>query len=105
VDELIEVAGGEPVFPALRSAALAKDRIVQPEAVLEASPDAIVASWCGKKVQTARIAGRAGWSALPAVRDGHIYEIKSTYILQPGPAALTEGVQQMHRILCGVAGV
>jgi len=104
VDELVEVAGGTPLFPELRSAALAKDRIVSADAVRAAAPDAIVASWCGKKVRKERIAERPGWSGVPAVRDGHIYEIKSTYILQPGPASLTEGVRQLHAILCGVAG-
>jgi iron complex transport system substrate-binding protein len=105
VDELVEIAGGDPLFPALRTAALARDRIVQPEAVRRAAPDAIVASWCGKKVRRSRIAERPGWAEVPAVRGGHIYEIKSTYILQPGPAALTEGVRQLHAILCGVANV
>jgi iron complex transport system substrate-binding protein len=105
VDELVEVAGGNPLFPTLRTAALARDRIVQPEAVRQAAPDAIVASWCGKKVRKSRIAERPGWDQVPAVRDGHIYEIKSTYILQPGPAALTEGVRQLHAVLCGVADV
>jgi iron complex transport system substrate-binding protein len=104
VDELIEVAGGTPVFSQLRSAALANDRIVAPDAVREARPDVILASWCGKKVRKATIAGRPGWSVLPAVRDGHVYEIKSTYILQPGPASLTEGVRQIHALLARVVG-
>jgi iron complex transport system substrate-binding protein len=105
VDELIEIAGGAPVFH-LRHAALAKDRIVAPEAVRAARPDVIFASWCGKKVRAERIAARPGWrDDIPAVRNGHIYEIKSTYILQPGPASLTEGVRQMHSLLCGVVGV
>jgi iron complex transport system substrate-binding protein len=101
VDELIEIAGGDPIFPSLRSAALARDRIVQPDVVRQSAPDVIIASWCGKKVRPARIAGRPGWADIPAVRDGHIYEIKSTYILQPGPASLTEGVRQIHAILSG----
>ncbi|HYN07449.1 MAG TPA: cobalamin-binding protein [Vicinamibacterales bacterium] len=105
VDELAEVAGGETLFPEHRGAALAKDRIVSPDAVRDAAPDAIVASWCGKKVNKARIAGRPGWTDVPAVRDGHIYEIKSTYILQPGPASLTEGVRQLHSLLGRVVGV
>jgi iron complex transport system substrate-binding protein len=99
VEELVEIAGGDPVFPDLRHATLAKDRIVAAERVIEARPDIIVASWCGKKVQPARIAGRAGWDAIPAVRDGEIYEIKSTYILQPGPASLTDGVAQLRTII------
>ncbi len=85
-------------------ASLAKDRIVSPDVVRAAAPDAIIASWCGKKVNKARIAARPGWTDVPAVRDGHIYEIKSTYILQPGPASLTEGVKQLHWLIAGVAG-
>jgi iron complex transport system substrate-binding protein len=104
VDELVELAGGTPLFPHLRSAALAKDRIVTPDAVQDARPDVILASWCGKRVRKATIAGRPGWSTLPAVRDHRIYEIKSTYILQPGPAALTEGVRQIHALLAHVTG-
>jgi iron complex transport system substrate-binding protein len=104
VDELIEIAGGDTLFPEHRSAALAKDRIVSPERVRESAPEAIVASWCGKKVNKARIAGRPGWTDVPAVRDGHIYEIKSTYILQPGPASLTEGVAQLHSLIARVVG-
>jgi iron complex transport system substrate-binding protein len=100
VDELIETAGGEPLFPDLRAAALAKDRVVSPERVRRAEPDVILASWCGKKVRKATIAARPGWSEVPAVRHGHVYEIKSTYILQPGPASLTEGVRQIHYLLC-----
>ena len=96
VDELIEIAGGTCVFPELRTGALAKQRIVPPERVREAQPEVIFASWCGKKVRPERIAARPGWHDIPAVRDGHIYEIKSTYILQPGPASLTDGVWQLH---------
>jgi iron complex transport system substrate-binding protein len=102
VEELIEIAGGEPIFPELRHARLAKDRIVQPEEVVRRAPDVIVASWCGKAVKKERIAARAGWDAMPAVRAGRIHEIKSALILQPGPAALTDGVQQLHQILAGV---
>ena len=99
VEELIEIAGGKPVFPALRHARLAKDRIVTHEQVIEAAPDVIIGSWCGKPVRKEKIASRPGWDRIPAVRDGHIYEVKSTFILQPGPASLTEGVQQVHAIL------
>jgi iron complex transport system substrate-binding protein len=104
VDELIEIAGGAPIFPNLRSAALAKDRIVTSDAVRDARPDVILASWCGKKVQPDKILSRPGWSDIPAVRDRHVYEIKSTYILQPGPASLTDGVGQIHQILSAVVG-
>jgi iron complex transport system substrate-binding protein len=104
VDELVEIAGGTPLFPALRSTSLAKDRILTPTAVLAAGPEVILASWCGKKVRKATIAGRPGWDALDAVRARRIYEIKSTYILQPGPAALTEGVRHIHTLLARAIG-
>jgi iron complex transport system substrate-binding protein len=104
VDELVEIAGGQSVFPHLRDARLAKDRIVSSEQVIEAAPDVIVGSWCGKPVRPAKIAARPGWEGVPAVRNGHIYEVKSTYILQPGPAALTEGVQRLQQILASVSG-
>src|SRR6201999_4334417 len=84
VDELVDLAGGTCLFPALRSTSLAKDRILTPDAVRDTAPEVILASWCGKKVKKATITGRAGWADVPAVRAGHIYEIKSTYILQPG---------------------
>jgi iron complex transport system substrate-binding protein len=103
VEELIEIAGGDPVFPSLRRARLAKDRIVTSEQVVEAQPDVIIGSWCGKPVRKEKIAARPGWDRIPAVRHGHIYEVKSTYILQPGPASLTDGVRQIHRILKGWA--
>ena len=99
VEELTEIAGGDPIFPDLRHASLAKDRIVDPERVRAAKPDVIFASWCGKKVRPATITGRPGWSDVPAVKHGHIYEIKSTYILQPGPASLTDGVAKIHQPL------
>ncbi len=103
VEELIEIAGGQPVFPDLRYQHAAKGRIVEPGAVAAANPDVIVASWCGRKVSKEKIRDRVGWQAIGAVRNGHIYEVKSTYILQPGPAALTEGVRQLHAILARVA--
>jgi iron complex transport system substrate-binding protein len=103
VEELIEIAGGDPVFPDRRHARLAKDRIVTSEQVIAAAPDVIIGSWCGKPVRAEKIRARPGWEVIPAVRDGHIYEIKSTYILQPGPASLTDGVAQLHDILARVA--
>jgi iron complex transport system substrate-binding protein len=105
VEELVATAGGDPIFPHLATAGLAKDRIVQLDDVREAQPDVILASWCGKKVRKSTIAGRPGWADIPAVADGHVFEIKSTYILQPGPASLTEGVRQIHHLLCVAAGV
>jgi len=96
VSELIEAAGGEDVFAPLRGRAAARDRIVAPEAVVAAAPDLILASWCGKKVRIDEIRRRAGWDAIPAVRNGRIVEIKSPLILQPGPAALTDGLDAMR---------
>jgi iron complex transport system substrate-binding protein len=96
VEELVEVAGGEPVFPERRHAKLGKDRIVTSEQVIAAAPDVIIGSWCGKPLRPERIAARPGWEAIPAVRDAHVYEVKSALILQPGPAALTAGVRQLH---------
>ena len=103
VEELIEIAGGDPVFPQLRQHQSAKDRIVDPAAVISANPEVIIASWCGRKVSKDQIRQRAGWDSIDAIRAGHIYEVKSTYILQPGPASLTEGVRQLHAILARVA--
>ena len=95
----MEIAGGEPIFPELRDKRLAKDRIVQEDEVLRRKPDVILASWCGKKMKKSTIVSRAGWADLPAVQHDRIYEIPSTYILQPGPAALTEGVRLIHERL------
>ena len=92
VSELIEIAGGKEIFPELRHRQAAKDRIVSAEAVREFAPDVILASWCGKKVVPDRIRRRDGWDQIPAVRNGRIAEIKSAIILQPGPAALTDGL-------------
>lgn len=92
VSELIAVAGGDDVFPQLAQEKAAKDRIVAPDAVVAANPDVILASWCGKKVIPDKIRQRAGWDAIAAVRDNRIVEIKSPLILQPGPAALTDGL-------------
>jgi iron complex transport system substrate-binding protein len=104
VDELLQIAGGLPVFPQLRQQQSAKERIVDPATVTKANPEVIIASWCGRKVSKEKIRAREGWENIAAVRDGHIYEVKSTYILQPGPAALTEGVRQLHAILARAIG-
>lgn len=104
VEELIEIAGGQPIFPELRDKKNAPDRIVDPVEVVSRNPDVVIASWCGAKVNKKTIRSRPGWDEIAAVRNDHIYEIKSTYILQPGPAALTDGVQQLHAILARVAG-
>ena len=97
VEELIEIAGGEPIFPELRGRPLAKDRIVDPAEVVKRNPDLIIASWCGKKLQPDFIRRRPGWQEIAAVKYDRIREIKSAYILQPGPAALTEGLAQLRR--------
>ena len=98
-EELVTIAGGDPIFPELAHAGLARDRIVRSDQVVERAPDVIVGSWCGKPVRKERITSRPGWDAIPAVKNGQIYEVKSTFILQPGPAALTEGVTQLERII------
>jgi iron complex transport system substrate-binding protein len=105
VEELIEIAGGEPIFPELRDCGKAQDRVVNPAEVVSRDPDVVLASWCGKRVQIQKISSRPGWQSIAAVRNGHVYEIPSACILQPGPAALTEGVRQLHTILARVAGV
>ena len=101
VSELIAIAGGEDVFAKLSKQKSAKDRIVAPNAVIAAAPDVILASWCGKKVVPDKIRAREGWSAIPAVRDNRIVEIKSPLILQPGPAALTDGLDEIVKALWG----
>ena len=105
VEELIEIAGGEVIFPELRDCGKSKDRVVDPAAVAARDPEVIIASWCGMKVNIGEILSRPGWSTLSAVRSGHVYEIQSSLILQPGPAALTEGVRQIHALLAEVVGV
>jgi iron complex transport system substrate-binding protein len=92
VSELIEIAGGEDVLPDLRTQQAAKDRIVASDVVRNAAPDVILASWCGKKVVPDRIRKRPGWDTIPAVINDRVVEIKSPLILQPGPAALTDGL-------------
>ena len=104
VEELIAIAGGEPLFPELQDAGGAAQRILAPEAVGARDPEVILGSWCGKKVRKQTIRERPGWGETAAVRAGHIYEIKSTYILQPGPAALTEGVRQLHWLIAHALG-
>ena len=92
VSELIEIAGGQEAFPAKSDEPAAPNRIVTSDQVIAAAPDVILASWCGKKVRPEKIAARPGWDMIPAVRHGRIVEIKSPLILQPGPAALTDGL-------------
>lgn len=92
VSELVQIAGGLDVFAEHAEQAAAPDRIVTPEQVIAAAPEVILASWCGKKVRPEKIAARSGWHKIPAVQHGRIFEIKSPLILQPGPAALTDGL-------------
>jgi iron complex transport system substrate-binding protein len=99
VSELIEAAGGIEVFPALAKQKNAKDRIVVAAQVIAAQPDIIVGSWCGKKFAPARLAARPGFAQIPAVATGFLREIKSTLILQPGPAALTDGLDALVAIV------
>lgn len=99
VEELMETAGGECVSPDLRKHQSAKNRIVNPADVITKDPEVIIGSWCGRAVKKEWIRKRAGWDQISAVRNNHIYEVKSAYILQPGPAALTERSRQLHAIL------
>jgi len=99
VEELVTIAGADPIFPELARCGLAKDRIVDPAEVAGRDPEVIFASWCGKRMKKSTIQRRPGWDSVAAVRDDRIFEIKSTYILQPGPAALTDGVAQIHERL------
>ncbi len=97
VGELVEIAGGENCFAELAAMPLGRDRIIaDPLEVVRRSPDIIFGSWCGKKFRPASVAARPGWAAVPAVRDGELHEVKSAIILQPGPAALTDGLRELH---------
>jgi iron complex transport system substrate-binding protein len=100
VSELVGIAGGDDVFPELAVQAMGKDRIIaDPLEIARREPDIIVGSWCGKKFRPEKVAARPGWEGVAAVRDQQLFEIKSCDILQPGPAALTDGVEQLHRIV------
>jgi len=100
VSELIGMAGGEDCFPELARQSLGRDRIIaDPLEVARRAPDIILGSWCGKKFQPGQVAERPGWSQIPAVRTGFVREIKSALILQPGPAALTDGVAAIQAII------
>jgi iron complex transport system substrate-binding protein len=100
VSELIEIAGGSDIFPQRAAGSLAKDRIVaDPQEVVRADPDIIIGSWCGKKFRPERVAARPGWEEVNAVKRGELHEIKSPIILQPGPAALTDGLDALHAIV------
>jgi iron complex transport system substrate-binding protein len=99
VSELLALAGGDDVFAELSVQSLGKNRVIaDPLAPVQRAPDLIIGSWCGKKFRPERVASRPGWAEVPAVRDGRLHEIKSPDILQPGPAALTDGLEQLHRL-------
>ena len=99
VSELIGIAGGEDVFAELGRMRMGRDRVIaDPAEPPRRAPDLVVGSWCGKKFRPERVAARPGWAEVPAVRDGQLHEIKSCDILQPGPAALTDGLEQLHRL-------
>ncbi|MCG8669444.1 MAG: cobalamin-binding protein [Pseudomonadales bacterium] len=100
VSELIEIAGGKDCFPELAKEPGAKQRIIaDPSKVIERQPDIIIGSWCGRKFRPEQVKERADWLSIPAVKENHIYEVKSADILQPGPAALTDGLTQLHDII------
>jgi len=103
VSELVEIAGGEDVFADQSRSQAASGRVIaDPGLVIERNPEVILGSWCGKKFRPERVAARPGWQAIAAVRAGRLYEIKSADILQPGPAALTDGVRRIHELLAGL---
>jgi iron complex transport system substrate-binding protein len=99
VSELVTVAGGDDVFPELAVQSMGRDRVIADAlAPARRAPNIIIGSWCGKKFRPEKVAARAGWAEVPAVRDGELHEIKSCDILQPGPAALTDGLEKLHAI-------
>ena len=100
VAELVRIAGGDDIFPERAAEPLAKARILADgDEVVRRAPDIVIGSWCGKKFQPGKVAARPGWDAIPAVRDGELHEVKSPLILQPGPAALTDGVAAIAAIV------
>lgn len=100
VSELIAIAGGDDIFPERATEPLAKNRILEdPHEVVRRQPDIIIGSWCGKKFRSGKVAARPGWAEIPAVANGDLYEVKSSLILQPGPAALTDGLRALRDII------
>jgi iron complex transport system substrate-binding protein len=100
VSEVVGIAGGDDIFPERAACAMGRDRILaDPLEVARRAPDIIIGSWCGKKFRPERVAARPGWGAIPAVRDAQIHEVKSSIILQPGPAALGDGLDAIHAIV------
>lgn len=103
VSELVEAAGGDDIFPELATCKSARDRIVTQDEVIRRAPDIVVGSWCGKKFKSEKLVARPGFESLPAVRNGRLHEIKSPLILQPGPAALTDGLAALEAIISSTA--
>lgn len=104
VSELVALAGGDDVFPELAVQRMGRDRVIaDPLEPARRAPELIVGSWCGKKFRPEKVAARPGWAEVPAVRMGRLHEIKSCDILQPGPAALTDGLEQLHAHIARVA--
>ena len=100
VSELITIAGGDDCFPELAIMPMGIDRIIaDDQSIVSRAPDIIIGSWCGKKFRSEKVSQRAGWESIPAVKNNQLFEIKSADILQPGPAALTDGVAQLHQII------
>jgi iron complex transport system substrate-binding protein len=104
VAELVRIAGGDDIFPERAAMSLARDRIIaDPSEVVRRTPDIVFGSWCGKKFRPEHVAARPGWASMPAVRDGELHEIKSPIILQPGPAALFDGLDALHAVIAAWA--
>jgi iron complex transport system substrate-binding protein len=104
VAELVRIAGGDDVFPERAEKSLARDRIIaDPGEVVRRAPDIVIGSWCGKKFRPDKVAARPGWDTVPAVRDGQLHEVKSPIILQPGPAALFDGLDALHAVIAAWA--
>ncbi|WP_222565510.1 cobalamin-binding protein [Novilysobacter antarcticus] len=104
VSELVGIAGGDDIFPERAAMSLGRDRILaDPLEVVRRQPDIIIGSWCGKKFRPAHVVARPGWEEVPAVRNGELHEVKSPLILQPGPAALTDGIDALEAIIQGWA--
>jgi iron complex transport system substrate-binding protein len=100
VSELVGIAGGDDIFPERAAASLARDRIIaDTNEVVARAPDIVIGSWCGKKFRPEQVATRPGWATIPAVRDRQLHELKSPIILQPGPAALSDGLDALHAIV------
>ena len=104
VAELVRIAGGDDIFPERAQMPLARDRILaDPQEAARRMPDIVIGSWCGKRFRPEKVAAREGWAEVPAVRDGELHEVKSPIILQPGPAALFDGLDALHAIVRGWA--